>query len=168
MIYQVHINLLLWWNYFSVTETFVLGRQFLSQNFISNRIFYSVQKCVSMMENWTKTCLCDGNLFSERNLCSVRNFCLTESYFCDMNFFSVTEVCFCDRKFFSVTESFFLSQKLVSMTNTCSVQKNTLWAFFTWFPGSSFCFSDNQDNHFVEPCMLVAPTFIIWIVYFRN
>ena len=91
--------------------------------------FFLWHKRVSLTETWTKTCFCDGNLFSKGNCFSDRNFCLKETSFYDINFFLW--------RIFSVTESFCIT-KTFSVTENCSVKNTLFLGFYPWFSGKSF------------------------------
>ena len=101
----------------SETEAFFSDRHFcMWQNFFSSvfcyRNFFLWYKFDSLVATWTKTCFCDGNLFSELTFSLTEFFCLTETCFCKINlFFILSKVCFC-HGILSVTLAWFCDRNL--------------------------------------------------------
>ena len=98
----VPIALLLRQKLFSVTKTFVFGKQTLSQKLFSLTKFFSLTKTGFFLpETWTETCFCEANLFAEGYLLNDIFFWLKETFFrviifffSDINF-CLIETCFC-------------------------------------------------------------------------
>ena len=127
-------NFCRWQKTFSVTETFFLWQQ-----------------CVSLTKTWTlvsvmETCFLKEN-FTLTEICvSKKLVSVTLTFFCEGNLFlsrKVTIIWFCDRNLFCQNYPFFILYVI-------SREK------FPWEMGVSVI-SDNQDNHFVEPCSHVSP-----------